>query len=504
MFLPNLDDLLREENWLELRDSALTPQFLTELVTTEQSRAEFVEGARLLRLDQNGKHVFGHQLLIADMLNAGHETNGLIVPRRSAKTTSILAVALGRCTVREDYLSAITLTTTAAKTADRFTMDVVSPITRTFPDKNTRPLKIALGRGSEHLSWTNGSVFAVATPNGDAFRSSAYDFVIVDEAGEARPEQGVDLKAAIFPTFDTRPGAQVVFAGTAGEYQEGLLLWDALQEGVGGRLGYVFPADVTEDELADWEPTEANPYGRVRELTELSHPGLHAGLTTLDKLAQRYITLGPAKYAREYGGIFGQVGQGVGVINQQRWAEASTDATPALPEHFSIAAVSSFTGAFSAIVAAWRDEQGRAHGYVLKHQPGTTWLAEKAPEIVTAHDLPLVYDSASSTMRVEVEVMGRSALSPWFAPQQFKDVTDSAALLVKDINNGNAVHYNQEPLNQAAKIAVRRKAGATSWALGRPPKDDEADICALEAWSLALNYFDNNPKHQSFFIPAAF
>jgi hypothetical protein len=101
--IPELNDLLDEGTWLAWRESALVPQLVTDLLTTDETRAEFVEGARLLRLDANGKHIKPQQLVIADVLNFGHKFNDILVPRRGTKTTSIEAVLVGRCALREDY-----------------------------------------------------------------------------------------------------------------------------------------------------------------------------------------------------------------------------------------------------------------------------------------------------------------------------------------------------------------------------------------------------------------
>ncbi len=78
MTAPLLTDLWSEANWLEWRSraEAFTPIRLTDLVTTPQSRGEFIEGARLLRLDKRqraGDGGFGPspmQLLVADLLAA--------------------------------------------------------------------------------------------------------------------------------------------------------------------------------------------------------------------------------------------------------------------------------------------------------------------------------------------------------------------------------------------------------------------------------------------------
>lgn len=493
---PELSDLLNEATWLEWRESALTPQVVTDLVSTDQTRAEFVEGARLLRLDANGKHIKPQQLVIADVLNAGQKFNDILVPRRGTKTTSIEAVLVGRCALREDYAVGWTLATTGQKASERFKLDIITPFDRLYPDPKQAPFKLDRGKGSMSASWpAHGSVFAVHSPVGDSFRSGGYDVVWIDESGEASPEMTDDLRGAVLPTLDTRPGAQFIRSGTAAKYSKGNLLFDGLESPKGAKLAYRFPQDTSEDELAAWEPDDEHPFARVRELIEVSHPGVASGLTTLEDVRDSFENMTqPGQFAREYGGIFGQVGEGRGVLNAQAFMDAGLSGEPTPPERFAIAAMPSFTQGFSSIVAAWRDDNGKACGYVLDHRKGTTWLAEAAAAKARQHNTPIIYDSASGPMRVEVEAIRRMTPRPRLEPQTFDNVTAAAALLVKEINTGNACHWRQPALEGAAKIAVRRAAGAGSWAFGRPPRDLDADISALEAWSLAMRWYDDNQQ----------
>lgn len=131
---PTLSDLWDEGTWLEWRSKIehLTPIRLDALVTTSQSRGEFIQGARLLRLDERqraGDLGYGPspmQLMVADLLAAGKFMNVIFEPRRSTKTTAVQAVMLGRCWSREDYTVGWTMFTTGQKAGNRFREDIVS------------------------------------------------------------------------------------------------------------------------------------------------------------------------------------------------------------------------------------------------------------------------------------------------------------------------------------------------------------------------------------------
>ncbi|WP_219927600.1 hypothetical protein, partial [Microbacterium sp. HMWF026] len=296
---PTLDQLQRQTTWMAWRRRALSPLNVSDLVTSAESRREFLEGCRLLGVSSPKPH----QLLINDMLAAGLETNGVLIPRQAGKTKTLTIIALGRCALRERYNVGMTITTQATKTFEIFETTVIDELELVWPDEDSRPFKSYRGKGSQHVRFPNGSRFSAKSPKGSSFRASSYDLVWLDEGGEASPEQAVDLRAAIYSTFDTRPDAQLVVTGTAGTFRKGQLLFEALEDEGNGVVRYAFPEDVTADELAAWEPTEEFPYGRVKELTLAMHPGISSGLTTIEKVAKRFVAL-KERFAVEYGGIF--------------------------------------------------------------------------------------------------------------------------------------------------------------------------------------------------------
>ena len=486
---------LAEDEWLELRDRALTPLHSSGFTTTAEDRKEFLTGATLLRFygdwARDGHTVQPQQIVVCDTLASGFARNAVVMPRRSSKSTSLVAVALGRAYHRPDYRVAYLALTSGKAGRSRFLKDVAPALERigqSFGDKRVSwPFKVVRSAGQERVEFreSGGSVSWLSSI--DDLRGEAFDLIVLDESQAADPEKASDVMAAALPTLDTRPRAQIVVAGTAGSFRVGNLLhaWLELgRGGIGGVLEYAMPEDTTDDLLASWETVEP--------LILASHPGIGT-LTTLEAVRSNWDALPLKTFGQEYGGLWGAIGEGRGVLNAQRWAEQGTDTVPVVPERFAMAVVPAFNQAASSIVAAWRDDDGRAHGYVLDHRPGTTWLADAAASTAKRHNVPILYDVASSPMRVEVEAMQRMRPRPRLEPQTFPNVTAAAALLVKEVNTGNAVHYKQPTMDQAAKVAVRRTAGANAWALGRG-KDTDADISALEAWALALRYHDDNPQ----------
>lgn len=513
---PTLDDLLDESNWLEWRSLAIPALHSTSLVTTDQTRAEFVTGARLLRLDQPSRARFDGrtgptpiQLAIADMLNAGHFLNGVLEPRRTTKTTSIECVVLGRCTMREDYQVGWTLATLGAKASERFRKDIVVHVERVYPDPKQRPFKVNVGKGTEHIEWPNGSFLNVYAPSGDGFRSGGFDFAWVDEGGEAEPELSEDLTIAVLPTMDTKPGAQFVVSGTAAKYRSGNLLWDTLNDPSAGIIRHGVADTIDPEELESWEPEEDHPRGRVKQLVLGSHPGV--GWTTpIDSVKRNFEKFPREKFNAEYLGIFGSEGSNVGLITPAWWERSTLPGDlPAPPSRFTMALAIHPDGLWSSIGVAWHhsvapddlvSEALRMDGALdetaskvavglLWHQSGVQGIANKALQFSRKYKTPIIYDQLSQAAGVEVETLSRAMPRPVLMPATTSDVRRGATKVLKLLEDDTLRHWRQPQLDNAVNIAIKRPIGAAGgFGFGRPKGEYAADITPIESVSLALQF----------------
>ena len=509
---PELVDhpLLDESTWIGLRDAALRPDEVTALVTTWQTRLEFIVGATMLGLiehEPGGRTAKPQQLLVADVMNAGNPLNAILEPRRSTKTSSILAVHLGRCAVRPRRHSAFTLATTGLKAREKFREEIVDPIEARWPDAALRPVKIHKAGGGERLEFPNRSVYAVHPPLGSSFRSSAYDDVLVDEGGESEDAMTDDLLAAIPPTFDTTGGALVV-SGTAGKRRgEGNLLHRMLTDKRldAAILRYSAPDNTTDEELADWEPTEEHPEARVRELIERHHPGV-GNLTPLEAVHRSYLLMPRDVFTREYLGIFGEDGAAITLFDPLKWARTGIDGalpapgTPAFPIRWSLAFAAHPDGICTSIVAAWRDAEGRAVGLQLDDLRGIDTAPAALVKLGRKYRVPLVYDEANQSNRLIIETLNREKSRPRLEPRAFKDAKVAASSLVDEVDRENVVHWrDQVAFTEGIHRTVKRRAGqGNGWLLGRDPKQPDHNITMVEAWALALHHYDNSrPKSKS-------
>jgi len=524
---PTLSDLWSEANWLEWRSKIehLAPIRLDELVTTEQSRGEFIQGAHLLRLDQReragdrGRGPSPMQLMVADLLAAGRFMNAIFEPRRSTKTTAVQAVMLGRCWSREDYTIGWTMFTTGFKAGQRFREDIVKHLDKLWPDRRKAPIAIGLSKGGEQLLFHDtGSLLLVGTPNGDMFRSGGFDMAFGDEAGEADVEQGEDVNRAVIPTMDTKPGAQFVLAGTGQKWRTGQLLWDNLHDDDAAVLWHGIPETVDRAELVSWEPDMPHPKtgatgGRMREWIEKTHPGL--GFTTLTDAPKRSFNKFPLDdFLIEYGGQFGTEGA-ADVALAPALVDRALRKMPfpeAVPDRFSAALKVNHLGSASSLAIAWEyTEPGDLVSEALEiageaapkrkravamwwWQEGHTGVEREILVRLRRSPTKLFYDAYGYTETVATKHLARANPKPIMQATKPGDIPRSTAGFIKALDDGDLVIFHHPQLEAALRRAKRQKFGNYgTFRFGPPDVDPEFDVSPLEAVALALHFLDEVP-----------
>lgn len=507
--------LLDEAAWIELRDRGRHPLDQSALVTTYQSRVEFLVGVWIL--DLTVKPMYGgllgslhkapQMLRLVDVINAGARRNAVLMPRRSSKTTTLWCIGIGRCYMRPMHMFGYTMLTLAKKAEERFNIDVRDPILRKWRVKSyglNGPVKVEDGKGGKGLSFPNGSKLSVIAPKGDDIRSGAYDTMVMDEGGEPEPEDWDDIVGAVIPAFDTREGSQLIYAGTGGKYRTGSHFWKTLHDGKAGRIRYGVPDDQNPTELDSWE-------AGAGALIEKLHPGLD-GLTTLDIIRDNFPDLGAERFALEYLNHFGDEHGNSTLLSVAAWSkgqqpgdapEGISDATLAVAIHpyghwASIAVAWHVTGATDLASAAWElDGATMSEPHVgvklVHHQRGVEGIERALLSISRTLRTPIIYDHGTSQTRAAVErLLSRAVPKPEVMPYQLGDAKVAAAQLVTGLESGAVWHWKQGPLDKAASIAVRQSMGQGF--LIRGTKGDEtADVTPLEAIALALNELPDRP-----------
>ncbi|MFE6733419.1 hypothetical protein [Microbacterium sp. NPDC057650] len=525
---PTLTDLWDEGTWLEWRSRIehLSPIRLDRMHTDERSRGEFIQGARLLRLDERqraGDLGYGPspmQLMVADLLAAGTFLNVIFEPRRSTKTTAVQCVMMGRCWSREDYTVGWTMFTTGMKAGQRFREDIVKHLDKLWPDRRKSPIAVGLSKGGEQLEFRDtGALLRVGTPNGDMFRSGGFDFAFGDEGGEADVEQGEDVNRAVIPTMDTKPDAQFVIAGTGAKFRTGQLLWDNLHDDDAAVLWHGIPETVDRAELVSWEPDMPHPRtgatgGRMREWIENTHPGM--GFTTLADAPKRSFDKFPLDdFLIEYGGQFGLEGAADVVIPPTQLARALTkESFPAeMPERFAAALKVHHLGTSASLAIAF-DYTPPADLVTTAEQLAGTTAAPKKRAValwwwqqglvgldneillrLRRTGAPLWYDKRGHTEDIAERKLGIATPRPVLKPTRPADIPGSASEFMRSLALDELVIYANPELERAMRIATRQAFGNYgTWRFGAPKDDPEADVTPLEAAALALHFLADAPK----------
>ncbi len=452
------------------------------------------EGTDISEADAGAKWLelplFEQGLEIAAVMNAkntsGHplyDTVAVEAPRRSTKTTAILATLLGRCLMRPGYRVA---STAQDGLRSRAKLKEVMTVLRQGGFEAAGLGKLYMGAGSEHILFSNGSVWKAIQPDPGAFRSDAFDAVLVDESGELDPEKAEALQAGYLPTQDTRPDSQTIIAGTPNPEQRAGLLWNTLQDlynGVYGVGGVVYAAR-DSDVFADMSDPD-NPVYDLDLLCRV-HPGIGT-LTTVEKIFSRLPKMGLEKWCAEYLCQWPRNANS-NALDIDAWKEClSPDGLPTRPDKIGIAFDVAPDASNAAVVAAWRDEQGRAHFEVLACFAGSEWVPQICHPASKKYKGQLGYDSIGQNIDI-ADKMTRAPYRTPLQPLTMKAMIGAAARFDKEIRKKNVVQYGQSDLTEAVEGAAWRVAGTDGRLFAR--KASASSVCAVVAASIALWIYD--------------
>lgn len=462
--------------WVEARDSHIKPLHVSTLSDSHRSRQEFMAGAALLGLAE----VHPQQMMTADVINAGEETVVIEEPRRSSKSTSILATLLGRALERPQYKITFSAQS-GTKTAEFFrewTSDIDAALG--FIEESSWPFKPRRQAGSLQWAFRNGSVFKfLNTPSAKALRGGAADVVWFDEAQEFEQEQSADLKAGALPLMDTRDNAQLILSGTAGKARSGWF-WDTLESGRKGSvsiLEYAASPDTTYEQIND-------------EAVWLSaHPGIGT-LTTLEKMRSRREAFADPEWSAEYLGLWPE-DYSQAVFPAHEW-EAAQEAIEGFPKDVAFGYDISPNGSAAAIVAAWRVDDV-AHVELVDQRPGSSWVRPRIVELSKKYKAPVGLNDIGGVRAVREEIgRARSIPTSRITPVAYRDIAPSCSTFLREFEDGKLKHSGAVGLTDAILQVGRAQMGDKAWKW--MPGVKGADITPVWAATMALRAFDERPK----------
>lgn len=411
-----------------------------------------------------------------------HESVVVEVVRRTGKTESLFALAVGRCRARPGY-SVIYCAQSGIKSRARF-LALVRRMGRHSPGD----WKAYRARGEEAINFDNGSVIYFYPPKAESFRGDAIDWVIFDEAQEVDEEDAADLIGSVLPVFDTMPGAQLTVAGTAGKRRAGLL-WDALEKGRSGGWAIL-------EYSAGEDPDEVDPSDEKVWLR--SHPGPATNPTregVLQLLRKRQPEMSAEMFNREYLGLWPKTGAMLSAFSIEVWEAAGG---PHVDRGRRIGLAFDVTPSRDAasIACAWRDADGIGHLEVLEARPGTDWLVRQLLEWSLKLRSPIGYDAATGSGVLDfADTLARAKPRYGLQGLTTANYVAACAQLASDIIDGRARHASQTDLNDAVEVAAKRKIGDAGWGWGRSVS--AGNISPLVAATVALRVFDDLPAQRS-------
>jgi hypothetical protein len=442
-------------------------------------------GARRL-----GHELHDHQLELGELLDRGATTTAIEWPRRAGKTTSVWDWMIGRCDLEPG--TNIVVTAQKRQKARERLLDVARVLERTWPEAFGGP-KIMKGKGDESFEFANGSRLWIVAPDSGSVRGDAVDVFYLDEPQELDPEVSLDIKQALMPTFDTRPGAQVILSGTPGKVRAGWY-WEALQAGLDGRTGVVKGWFAKRIAVSVYAAHPEDDWGDEAVWLRV-HPGIGT-LTTLDVIRERYEDASsPLAFAMEYLGVW--PGQDDGrAINADDWAACrlldpyGEPMFPDRPARFGIAFDVDPLGALASLVAAWRDDEGFPYWELLEHGDPRL-IGREALRVHRKYRAPIGYDDLGQNLEV-AEGLTRAKPRPKLVPLKLRDLITAQATAVRHIRGHELRHPDQPALNAGAENAAWRVVGDSGQLFGR--RVSTGDITAVVAAPSALLVFDRMPK----------
>lgn len=438
------------------------------------------DGAALFGYERRGWSLKPQQYEVGAALDERRLNTGIVMGRRSAKTESVLLWTFAMMDKYPGLNVAFTMATTRDAARAKFMEDVL-PLLEEL--QVARPdLILHRGAGYEQAQ-INGSSFRILAPLDRAFRSKAFDIIIVDEGQAGTGDDVQQLLAGMLATLDTSWLGMLIVMGTAGDVRKGCLLWDTLHDPDAATVDYTSPDDVDLERLSDWEYTRA--------LLEARHPGVMGGLSTAERIKRNWQLLTPEGFARDYLSLWGNAGgQGALFPLDVVAALQLVGAFPEPPKRFALGV--SATDENASIVAAWR-EKGEGRLLLLENRAGRAWLPLRARDLARRYRVPVVLDPQESTVMRDVkQSLEQLRPAPRVEVQTYEDVAAAHERMSREVLAGTVRHWGQAEL-VTALTHVRRVQMGAKWKYGAmvpAGETAEADITSARAATLALRYFD--------------
>lgn len=324
-------------------------------------------------------------------------------------------------------------------------------------------------KGSEVLTFPNGSTFRPFPPTRDALHSKQTDLVLVDEAWRHDPVRGAEIMQAISPTQQNRVKLgfgrpQTILLSTMGTADS--TWWHSWVDK--GRAG-----DPTIGAYIEYGIGDAGDPDDL-DAVVAAHPAIPY-LTDREFLAGERGKMAGNEFARAYGNARTATDQRF--IDLAAWRAASTADAPT--GRLVLAFDAAPDRSRSAIVAV-----AGAVAEVIDSRPGVEWLPDRMHDLAAKWTPAAIIVDKGGPAAPLADRLERAGLSLELTAVGTADYA-AACVQLTDALAARTVRYRQHPaLDLAADAAVPRPVGDGMWAWGR--RKSGGPICEIVALTLAL------------------
>jgi phage terminase large subunit-like protein len=385
---------------------------------------------------------------------------GLIVPRQNGKGAILEALELAGLFLFGERL--ILHSAHEFKTAQEAFRRVLS-LVEGSDWLRKKVARVRTSHGEEGIELIDGARLRFVARSGGSGRGFSGDRLILDEAMILAAQ----AMAALLPTLSARPNPQVWYTGSAGlESSEQLRRVRA--RGMAGNSPSLAYFEWSAPEDADLDDLEAQA---------LANPALSYRVTA-EFIARERAALLELEFGRERLGIWSDARREA-VIDPVVWdrlADWSSDALD--PVTFAIDVTPDRS--MAAIASAGRRKDGRLHGEIVDHRPGTSWVVPRLAELVQKwQPTGNLLDPAgpAGSLLPDLERAGVE-----FTTVTAREMAQACGL-VYDLATQDGLRHLGQPMLDAALLGAKKRPLGDAWAWARK---DAADICPLYAFTLAL------------------
>jgi phage terminase large subunit-like protein len=388
---------------------------------------------------------------------------GVTVPRRSGKTTLLLALTIDRCLAWGRRQRCLYVAQTGMDSRDKW-IEQVSLLDESPLVGRYRAFRHI---GHEHIDWYDTASWSgITAPGETSGHGFDLDLGMIDEAWAQRDTR---LLQGFRPAMMARPAAQLWWASTMGT-AESVLMNDLVDDG----RARVDAGETSGVAYFEWSAGDDDDPDDPRTwwgcMPALGHT------VSEEVIAADHASLDASDFARAY--LNRRATAGRPVISAETWS-ACRDSRSQLRGVPCFALDATPDRSMAAIgVAGYRADR-RRHIEIVEHRAGTQWVPERLLALQRRWaPLPVIVDPGGPAGSLLVDLAAAGVSTETLSAREY---AQAAGQFYDAVTEGGVRHLEQ-PVLGAAVASARKRVLGDSWAWARR---SGSNICPLVAVTLA-------------------